>query len=182
MIKDETENQHTLILIFNLEIMASEIVQTRFYLDFVPLREEWNKYRLEDGSIIRIKLILTKLFESPKESKKITNDFSTQIELAYVPSILLRKPNPLQVSKAELDVKDNIEKKYVGFETLTEDWNEYQITTLDDEAHLLKGGRLKAKYSLRVIRRSKFSNKYGEPIYNITGGVEATFITPNELL
>jgi len=41
----------------------SEQLKVKRQLTFTPIKEEWNEYKLEDGQILKVKLILTEVYE-----------------------------------------------------------------------------------------------------------------------
>jgi hypothetical protein len=41
----------------------SEQLKVKRQLNFTPIKEEWNEYKLEDGQILKVKLILTEVYE-----------------------------------------------------------------------------------------------------------------------
>jgi len=63
---------------------------------FTPIREEWNEYKLDDGTILKIKLVLVDVLRTEKHDP-ITGDphyiaKSVNIVTAIVPSELKKFP------------------------------------------------------------------------------------------
>lgn len=130
-------------------------------IDFKALKEDWMHIHLEDGTIIRFKSVLTRVFDTgqrdpvgepiyridsqnvvvaraPEELKGIPSEFVPPIhEIAKI-----RKPSVVKI------------RAIVG-----EDWNEYE---LED------GSRIKTKTIVtKVLRLDGFFDAYGNPIYII---------------
>ena len=127
-------------------------------LDFIVRKEDWCRYDLSDGAILKVKIILTKIH-------KVGKQYSADFQIMYVvltneigtPDTTMHTPQQLQASI----------QKEIGFTTTAQDWNEY---VSDD------GARIKIQPMLaRVDKTSKFNGK-GEPIYlnNIQGNIQIT--------
>ncbi len=63
-------------------------------LDFEPLRESWNEYRTEDGTLVKLKTVvakITRLDEYTAEGDPVYNITSSNIVTATVQSQMKRK-------------------------------------------------------------------------------------------
>jgi len=128
-------------------------------LDFDVLREIWNKYELQDRSVLKVKIVLTKVTKVEAQSAphgsepSQTYSFDTQ----HIVLVLTNERGPTDsrtYSSAELGAA--ITKSDIRFTTIAQDWNEYVV---DD------GARIKLQpVLLNVSKTSKFDNK-GLPVY-----------------
>jgi hypothetical protein len=59
-------------------------------MDFKTIKEEWNEYQLNDGSIIRMKLVVTNIVRVPDQYDNVGN-----------PIYVVRSSNVLTVSAPE---------------------------------------------------------------------------------
>lgn len=126
-------------------------------LDFEPVREGWNHYRLSDGSLLRIRPIVFKVFHS----QQMTIEGKPLIGYAASNVISVRVPDELKKNKLPEGEPTSEEKTPIEFETIQEIWNEFKCE-----------GDMKLRVKLvmsRVIRTSKF-NSFGEPIYVVSSG------------
>jgi len=121
-------------------------------LDFEVVEEGWNEYELSDGTRLRIRPIVVKIFdtgEKDPEEKPIVGIASTNIVTAKVPANLK-------------DVKDGNEsdenKEYLEFEALKEIWNKY---TVEDDFIL------RVKLVVSQVLRTTERNQFGEPVYRV---------------
>ena len=132
-------------------------------LDFAVSKEDWSRYDLSDSSILKIKLVVTKI-------RKKNSDYNLDVQNIIV--VLSNErgqrdskvytPSELQQAK----VQD------ISYSIITQDWNEYVV---DD------GTNIKVQPIVtRVSKTSKF-DFHGEPIYlvNVQGNV---VIEPSETL
>jgi hypothetical protein len=128
-------------------------------LEFKVLKEEWFIYRLKDGSILKIKPVLIKVFETdqvnPQTGEKVYVFEGTNIVTVRSPENLkgmptLPLPSPPEALKLDKEAVD-IE------ETVQEQWNLYE---LED------GKRIKQKIVIVNIYKIKGKyDKYGNPYY-----------------
>jgi len=128
-------------------------------LEFKVLRENWFMYKLKDGTILRIKHVPIKIFETdqinPETGKKILAFEGRNIALVKSPENLKGKPTlPLMppVEALKLD-KEIVEIE----ETIHEPWNVYELEN---------GEKIKLKIVVKNIYRIK--GKYdeeGNPYY-----------------
>ena len=123
-------------------------------LDFEIIKEPWNKYKLEDGSILRIKNPILKFFLTDKLDnlgQPVYRVGGLNLISVMVPDELRGTPTPDQT----INPSDIISE--MKFEILSEDWCEYK---LED------GTISKSKIvMLKIVKTNKF-NLGGEPIYS----------------
>lgn len=134
-------------------------------IDFEVVREPWNRYQLEDGAILKVKLVLKllqrkELIRADGSVEKILGyGFETQpvVVIQSVPEGLKGPPSSEQYDPKQLE--SSIVQDDIGYTTLAEEWNEY----LDE-----KGTKIKMKTTVsRVSKTSKF-DRYGNPVYNVS--------------
>lgn len=122
------------------------------YIDFKTLKDIWNEYKLEDGTIIKLKFVLIKIVKEANafalNSQIITGAFPAP-DLIGTPSTGVYSPDELAQS---------IEKKDLKFDTIKEDWTIYE---LED------GSKLSVKPILVSVSRTNKHDQHGEPIYAV---------------
>lgn len=136
------------------------------FVDFKVVREGWNKYKLEDDTILKTKFVLInvmmeknykKIMERAKTKKglKIGFGFKSQNVIGVEVPIKLRgEPDTKKHTIEEL--RSFIVKEDIDFEPLKEIWNVYNLEN---------GITIKVRNSpISVSRTSKFDDR-GLPIY-----------------
>lgn len=116
---------------------------------------KFNKYDLEDGTILRFFIMPTKVFRTDQYDKRGFPQYfiATQnIVSALVPKELRGTPNPNPTKLDELDYED------LEFKAIAEPWSKYELSD---------GGTLKIRTIATSIIKSDTRNGMGEPIYSI---------------
>jgi len=138
-------------------------------LDFRTIREEWMNIQLEDGTIIRFKSVLVRVFETgrtdPITGEPIYSVEGQNIVVARAPDELRGEPSDFIPPIPELAKKKKpIE---VGIKGITGDeWNEYELET---------GKKIKTKAIIsKVLRIDDYYDRYGNPIYIVQSQMVAT--------
>ncbi len=130
-------------------------------VDYEIIKEDWNKYILEDNSRIKGRLILTRVLQSKENLKEYTFDFSLPLYVVSCNEDQMgetnKEPQQQELTKLpqqEIAIKEQFEK-----------WNEYKISN----------NRLKIKLVVSEIRRviNRFDLN-GYPYYIINGGPAVT--------
>lgn len=125
-------------------------------LKFEVIKEGWNEYKLDDGAILRTKLILGKVIIPAGFTLENTGrfDFQTQnMIVAYVPQNM--KGTPIGRPLTPQEIEDSIVED-LDFEQTTEAVNEYRLP---------RSITIKLRFMLtRVAKTDKF-NRDGTPIY-----------------
>jgi hypothetical protein len=124
--------------------------------DFSVFREDFSRYLLEDGTTLRVKLVIRKVFKTPTMSPQgypVQMGFdSVNIVSAQVPERLKRKPSP-----GTIDLSREVGKE-TKFELMGEQrWQEYLTSD---------GLRILVKPVVTKVIRYDMYNNFGEPIYN----------------
>jgi hypothetical protein len=123
------------------------------YVDFetVGLGEPWNRYKLENGSIIKFKLVLIKVMPSKTGPKQYSVNTANVVgvesprELRGAPTLPMPK-----------GTYNDFEKKDLSFEIIKENWNEYELKD---------GSILKIKPAITAIDKTTSFDSHGEPVY-----------------
>lgn len=125
-------------------------------IDFVVLTEDFSRFLLKDGTIIKAKIVLKKIFFSPIMSpegypQEMGFD-AVNIITAFVPQSLKRPPpnQPPNVA-AEIGTEMKFEEQ--------EGKNQQYMTT--------NGFQISIKPILTKVFRYDKYNQYGEPVYNV---------------
>ena len=123
-------------------------------LDFEIISEPWNKYKLEDGSLLRLRNCAVKVYKSVKGVDQfgfpIYGFAGASLLSATVPKGLMGTPSSDE-NITSADIADELK-----FTTIREDWYEYKLTD---------GTILRTKTVVTKIFKTKKFNKLGEPIY-----------------
>ena len=120
---------------------------TRPPLDFTVLREDWCRYDLSDGAILKVKVVLTKVYK---------NQGRLMCEIHPIYVILTNEIGvPDSKTYSVEDLRSAI-ISHIGFTTIIQDWNEYEV----DDGTTIKIQPL----VLKIIKTSKFDSK-GFPKY-----------------
>lgn len=138
-------------------------------LDFKTIKEEWMTVQLEDGTTIRFKPVLLRVFETDKVDP-ITGDRVYHVEgqnivVARAPDELKGEPSEFLPPIHELVKKRRpTEIKVKGISG--DDWNEYELEN---------GDRLRIKAVItKVLRVEGYYDKYGNPIYLVQSHLVVT--------
>jgi hypothetical protein len=116
-------------------------------LDFMVIREDWCRYDLSDNAILKVKVILTRVY---KQQGQLYSDFQP----IYV--ILTNERGiPDSNIKSLQELQSSIVRD-VHFTTIIQDWNEYVV---DDDTTI----RIQPLVT-KVVKTSKFDPK-GFPVY-----------------
>lgn len=130
-------------------------------LDFKTVREEWMHIILEDGTLIRFKSVLTRVFDTGQRDavgEVIYRIDSQNVVVARAPEELKGLPSEFvppihEIAKKRKPTAVKI-KAIVG-----DDWNEYE---LED------GSRIRIKTIVtKVLRLDGFYDAHGNPVYII---------------
>jgi len=124
-------------------------------LEFEVLEEDWNKYELEDYTLIKARLIPTRI-ERPKRGP------AAQVSISATPifSVFAQKRGPRGETPPQ-ETWQTLEKIPVKIITSSEPWNKYRIPKTGDVIQV----KLIVSEVFRV--KDKFDN-FGEPFYILT--------------
>jgi hypothetical protein len=130
-------------------------------IDFDPLAEPWNSYKLEDDTLLRIRLIMIKIYFhgiSPAGDPLLSGD-SQNLAASTVKETLIGVPSAQVYTQAEIANAVTVEDMKI--QTLSENWNEYSLKDV------LTGMILYAKAIPVQISKTSLFNPRGEPVYKV---------------
>jgi hypothetical protein len=129
------------------------------YEDFRPEREDWNIYKLTDGTVIKLRQLVTKVRRDKSAGNgssmpNLSVDVSNLLLAVFPPATLMGPPSGRQYAMDELGA--SVIDGPLASEILREPENEYVTKT---------GARILLKLTgPSFARTDKFTNT-GEPIY-----------------
>lgn len=163
-------------------VVEKPVISKAVFVDFETEREEWNKYRLADKTVLRIKFVISRveMEESldeiakkvkPGQKLKLALGFSaTTVYGVESPPELRGDPDPKKCTTEEL--RASIVDAEIDFETVRATWNSYVLQN---------GIRVKARFSpISISRTSKFDGG-GMPVYFIHSGVDVKVNLPERI-
>jgi len=131
-----------------------DISSTMIECDFIVVTEDYSRYLLHDGTTLKVKVVVKKIFRSAEitpEGLPVGLSFdSMNVVTAIVPPALKGPP-----SRESWDPRKDVGKE-IKFEPLEEKWQEY--VTNDGFKIMVK------PVVVKVLKYDK-RNIYGEPIY-----------------
>uniref|UniRef100_A0A7J2TLD4 Uncharacterized protein n=1 Tax=Archaeoglobus fulgidus TaxID=2234 RepID=A0A7J2TLD4_ARCFL len=128
-------------------------------LDFRARKEEWMSVFLEDGTVIRFKSVLTRVFDTGQ--KDILGEPIYRIDSQNI--VVARAPDELKGQPSELvpDLQEIVKKRrptVVRIKALVgDDWNEYEL----EDGRVIKTRTIITK----VLRLDGYFDSYGNPVY-----------------
>jgi len=129
-------------------------------LDFRTIREEWINIQLEDGTVIRFKTVLVRVFETG-EIDPITGEPKYAVEGQNI--VVVRAPDELKGEPSDFipPIQEIVKKKKpteIKIKGITGDeWNEYELET---------GKKIRAKpVIIKVLRIDDYYDRHGNPLY-----------------
>lgn len=125
--------------------------------DFVVMKEDYSRYLVHDGTILKVKIVVRKILRSsdftPQGYPSTINVDSMNAVVAIVPLSLKR-----EASKEEFEPNIDVGEE-VGFDPQEEKWQEYMTN---------EGLKILVKPVVTKVIRYKKYNNFGEPIYAAT--------------
>ena len=124
-------------------------------MDFVVMKEDYSRYLIHDGTTLKVKIVVRKIFKqgdiSPQGYPAAVGIDPQNVLSAIVPPGLKRPP-----SKEQFDPTKDVGEE-VKFEAQEEKWQEYMTPD---------GFKVSVKPVVTKIFKYKKYNAFGEPIYN----------------
>lgn len=150
-------------------------------VDFQVVKENWQKYQLSDGTVLRAKLVLTNVLKARTQVNPLTGEplyqwfvaTPTPFSLVSWPEQLRGQPTTVQITN-EL-IGQNIDEN-VGFDMVgkEDEWNIYSLTD---------GTNLRLRLNITNIQRIKLHGLTGEPLYNMqTQNADFRITIPKNLI
>lgn len=124
-------------------------------VDFRVIREDYCRYQLEDGTLMRVKMCTLKIAETTARGPGGYPGFTFYVNnmlTSLVPDRLKASPTP-QVAEVNAESAEEI-----GFTVQEEAWQEYE---------LVDGFLVRIKPVVTKIFKYSGYNAFGEPIYSI---------------
>jgi len=151
-----------------MEIEMDNVEKLR-ELNFRTIKEDWMNIKLEDGTVIRFKSVLVRVFETG-EHDPITGEPIYRVEGQNI--VVARSPDKLKGPPSDFipPLPELVREKKpveVKIEKITGDeWNEYELEN---------GGRIKTRTIIaKVLRVDGYYDSYGNPIYIVRSHMVAT--------
>ncbi|MDK2939879.1 MAG: hypothetical protein PWQ51_2044 [Methanolobus sp.] len=117
-------------------------------IDYQVIKELWNLYELEDGSKLKLKLVLINVIDEDSVDGKGTKGFSLQTD-----TVVGAVPSDDVMDSPSIEEMDDIQYKEI--ET---DWNEYRLEN---------GVKLYIKPAISQVNRHGEKDHRGLPIYGV---------------
>lgn len=163
-------------------VLKTPQIDKAIFVDFKTNREEWNKYKLTDDTLIRAKMVFSgfAMEENLDEvAKKVKPDQKLKIGLAFRSTTLFAVESPQKLRGSSDSKRYSVEElrtsivdKEIDFETRKAVWNSY---TLEN------GINVKVRISpISISRTSKFDN-FGMPTYLVDFGADIKMSLPEHI-
>jgi len=158
-----------------------KIMSTAKFINFKIKREDWNLYKIEDGSLLRGRVVLSGVLmkDSEQIEENIEEKRKTKPKLIFrsdrifaieAPPELRGPPDFNRYTTDQL--KSFIVEEDLDFETIKETWNVYELDN---------GIIFKLRLSPTTISRTSKFDSGGMPIYLIDATVEAKIKLPENI-
>jgi hypothetical protein len=166
-------------------IMEKPVPPSARFIGFEIEKEDWDKYRLANGSLFRSRFVITGILMDktideiremvktipPDQALKIGFGVRSQKLFAVESSPNLRgTPDSKRYSIEEL--RDSIVEEDIDFETVKSIWNSYQLEN---------GMKLKCRLSPTVISRTSKFDEGGVPVYVIDTTLDIKINMPADI-
>ena len=128
-------------------------------IDFTVVSESYSRYRLDDGTILLAKLVLTKIFKvpNPDPSTEVQYQSASSFVLTSISPVELRgKPTVPMPDVSKLGEKDSVT---VQIKAESEPWNQYQLPD---------GTSMFPRIRINGARRTQVFSGDGDPVYIIS--------------
>lgn len=129
-------------------------------IEFEIMKEPWNKYELQDNTLLKTRLVLTRVQRTSMGDGG--QNYSVDVQFITVVSVdptLKGDPNPNPVTNK--DILSNVEIEDMHYRSLAHESNEY---VLDDRTKIV------IHTNIDNVLRSKLKDNRGEPIYHVNFG------------
>ncbi|MEM2957490.1 MAG: hypothetical protein QW261_04355 [Candidatus Jordarchaeaceae archaeon] len=130
----------------------SEVIE----MDFDVLSEPWNVYQLEEGPILKIKYVLTRVLKRRENGGRFGYAIKGQnvVVFSHIPPEL--KGEPTHAFYSPMELQASIVKDGVRYATLAEEWNEYLAED---------GTSIRVKLTVVKVSRTNKKDMDGDPVY-----------------
>ncbi len=136
--------------------------RVKTYIDFSAEREDWNVYELKDGTILKIRFLLSKAVREGIDERGCPNySFASSMASAiFPPERLLGTPGKPVSAYSTEELESAVVARDFGFKARKEDFS--SVYTLHEELGKL---RLEIKPMLLSVAKTRLYDERGEPIY-----------------
>lgn len=138
-------------------------------IEFEIIKEPWNKYQLQDNSVLKTRTILKSVRRITRKSEMQYLVDAQVLTVVHADPGLRGDANPNQISNDE--ISRNMEIEDMRYDSLAQESNEY---LLDD------GTKIKIHPNITSISRSSLKDGHGDPIYSVLSGNQV-WIKPAKL-
>jgi len=143
-------------------------------VDFKVLKEDWSNYRLADGTLLKARLVVTKVVRTEQHDPTTGEPvyaFSNRTSMSTICRKDIKGPPSSLPTSLEMQASG---AEVVDFESADqrEKWNVY---SLED------GSELRVKLEITKVSRSKFFDATGDPIYFVDSENIVTVKSPPNL-
>ena len=125
-------------------------------VEVVSSKEDWSKYKLEDGTILKIRFILIKALRETNLDQfgNPVYHLNSQNIVGMVPlKSSFGTPSP-HITQEELS--SSISHEDMKFEAIQEPWNDYELAD---------GTKVRVKLVLSMVSKTDKYESHGEPVY-----------------
>jgi len=151
------------------------------FVNFKIKHEDWNLYRIEDGSLLRGRIVLSGVLVEGSENikEKVKKNRKSELKLTFRSNRIFAIESPPE-SRGPPDfnryttkeLRSFIVREDLDFETIKEIWNVYELEN---------GIRLKLRLSPTSISRTSKFDSGGIPIYLIDAVMNAKIQLPEDM-
>ena len=162
-----------------MEIPKAKWFKDLKYVDFKLIEEPWNTYKLADGSILAVKLVLTNVIvdgdlrEAIKKAKATKGKMKLRLAFDTKPVVRVQIPKNLRGPPSRpYKPKEGtplLAQEDIDFVVVSEEWNRYELE---------HGVGLKIKNTLVKIDRTIEYDEQGIPQYHFSGSTIIRVIPP----
>jgi hypothetical protein len=166
-------------------VMEKPLPPNAKFVGFEIEKEDWDKYKLVDGSLLKARFILTGILMdktideirgilkelAPGQVPKIGFGFRSQYLFATEPPQNLRGAPAVRKYSVE-ELRNSIVKEDIDFETLKSTWNSYRLEN---------GITVKCRLSPTVVSRTNKFDEGGMPIYIIDSTIDVKVTMPADM-
>ena len=136
-------------------------------VEFKVVKEDWQRYQLSDGSVLKARLILLNVARSTSQFNQLGEPHYVWNCLSPIPFALISYPDafraeptttPITQATIAQSIAENVDFDPVGKQ---DEWNVY---------NLIDGTVLRLRLNIPSIQRTKLHGPMGEPLYNMFSG------------
>lgn len=107
---------------------SAQVTTNSKILEFEPIEENWNRYELKNGVVVRGRLILTRVFKNPEDVRNNTISYLGQNTfIVDAPTDQRSEPTPNNPAQ---EIKEINSRPPVQIIAQEEKWNKYRIPQL----------------------------------------------------